>query len=97
MAYLWGIDLGGTKIEGAILDSSAPDRPVSRVRVPTESDKGYEHIRQQISRLLKMLAAESGMSLPDKIGMGTPGVIDRPHRPVEELEFTMPQWRAPAG
>jgi predicted NBD/HSP70 family sugar kinase len=78
MSHLWGIDLGGTKIEGAILNSSALDRPLCRVRVPTESEKGYEHIRKQIGRLIKTLAAESGFPLPSKIGMGTPGVID-PH------------------
>ncbi len=78
MSHLWGIDLGGTKIEGAILDSAALDRPLCRVRVPTESEQGYEHIRRQIGRLVKTLASESGLPLPTKIGMGTPGVID-PH------------------
>jgi predicted NBD/HSP70 family sugar kinase len=78
MAHFWGIDLGGTKIEGTILDSSALARPLCRVRVPTEADQGYEHIRKQIGRLMKMLAAESGLPLPTKIGMGTPGVLD-PH------------------
>jgi fructokinase len=76
MKHQWGIDLGGTKIEGTILDSAAQDRPICRVRVPTESEQGYEHIRQQIGRLVKMLAAESGLPLPTRIGMGTPGVID---------------------
>jgi predicted NBD/HSP70 family sugar kinase len=78
MSHLWGIDLGGTKIEGAILDSAALDRPLCRVRVPTEAGQGYEHIRKQIGRLVKTLAAESGVAMPTKIGMGTPGVID-PH------------------
>jgi predicted NBD/HSP70 family sugar kinase len=78
MSHLWGIDLGGTKIEGAILDSSRPSEPLCRVRVSTESEQGYEHIRKQIVRLVKTLAAESGLPMPTKIGMGTPGVID-PH------------------
>src|SRR5476649_135556 len=78
MEHLWGIDLGGTKIEGVILDPTALHRPVCRLRVPTESEKGYEHIRSQIAKLVKMLGAESGLSLPKRIGMGTPGVID-PH------------------
>jgi predicted NBD/HSP70 family sugar kinase len=78
MEHLWGIDLGGTKIEAAVLDPEAFDRPVCRMRVPTESEKGYNHIRGQISKLVKMVAAESGLPLPKRIGMGTPGVID-PH------------------
>jgi fructokinase len=78
MEHLWGIDLGGTKIEGVILDPAALDRPVCRLRVPTESGKGYDHIRAQIGKLVKMISSESGLPLPKRIGMGTPGVID-PH------------------
>ena len=76
MEHLWGIDLGGTKIEAAVLDSSALDRPICRMRVPTESDKGYDHIRKQIAKLARMVSEESGLPLPKRIGMGTPGVID---------------------
>jgi len=78
MEHLWGIDLGGTKIEGVIIDPAALERPVCRLRVPTESEKGYEHIRAQIGRLIKMISSESGLPLPKRIGMGTPGAID-PH------------------
>jgi predicted NBD/HSP70 family sugar kinase len=76
MSYLWGVDLGGTKIEAAILDPSALDRPVCRMRIATESAEGYDHVRSQIAKLMKMIAAESGLPLPASIGMGTPGVID---------------------
>jgi len=76
MSHLWGIDLGGTKIEGVVLDPSAPDSPLCRLRVPTESDKGYVHIRGQIKLLCKMISEKSGLPLPEKIGMGTPGVLD---------------------
>jgi fructokinase len=76
MAHLWGIDLGGTKIEGVILDPNAPERPVCRLRIPTESNRGYAHIRAQISKVCKMMEAETGLPLPKKIGMGTPGVAD---------------------
>jgi len=76
MQHLWGIDLGGTKIEGVIIDPAAPDRPICRLRVPTESAQGYAHIRGQIAKLVKMISTESGLPLPKRIGMGTPGVID---------------------
>jgi fructokinase len=78
MQHLWGIDLGGTKIEAVVLDPGALDRPVCRLRVPTESAKGYDHVRGQIGKLVKMVCAESGLPLPKQIGMGTPGVIDPP-------------------
>jgi len=76
MAHLWGIDLGGTKIEGVVLDPAHPDKPLCRLRVPTESEKGYAHIRGQISLLCKMISEKSGSPLPERIGMGTPGVLD---------------------
>lgn len=76
MAHLWGIDLGGTKIEGAILDPADPEHPICRLRVPTEADKGYEHVLGQILKVCDMIQAETGLPLPERIGMGTPGIID---------------------
>lgn len=76
MSHVWGIDLGGTKIEGVILNPSAPDKPICRLRVQTEAEKGYEHICQQIALLCKMMAEKTGLPLPERIGMGTPGVLD---------------------
>jgi|GEM_PF-4248174 len=43
-SLLWGIDVGGTKIEGVIIDSSQQNRALHRLRVPTESPQGPEHI-----------------------------------------------------
>ena len=40
---LYGIDLGGTKIEGAVIDPGKPDQALCRLRVPTEAAKGYRH------------------------------------------------------
>jgi predicted NBD/HSP70 family sugar kinase len=76
MAHLWGIDLGGTKIEGVVLDPATPEKPLCRRRLPTDSDRGYAHIRAQIAAVCRLLAEETGLPLPDKIGMGTPGVTD---------------------
>jgi len=76
MAYSWGIDLGGTKIEGVVLDPSQPDKPLCRLRVPTEAEKGYGHILSQINRLCAAIRGETGLPLPAQIGMGTPGVLD---------------------
>ncbi|MBL7699564.1 MAG: ROK family protein [Chitinophagaceae bacterium] len=72
---LWGIDLGGTKIEGVILRSIHDSTPLVRKRVQTESSKGYEHTLSQIATLVEMMKAESGIT-PKSIGFGTPGVID---------------------
>ena len=66
-----GIDLGGTKIEGVVLDGDL--RPVFRQRIATESAGGYEHILRRITSLadvLRRAAPECVM-----IGIGTPGSI----------------------
>jgi len=73
---LWGIDLGGTKIEGAIIDPANPDRALHRLRVPTESQHGYDHILGQISKLIASLEETSGLKRPAMIGIGTPGAIE---------------------
>ena len=75
MGPIWGIDLGGTKIEGVVLEDSQSLNVLKRFRLPTEAHKGYEHIVAQIGKLVEVLSVEIGMR-PTKIGMATPGVID---------------------
>lgn len=75
MKYLWGIDLGGTKIEGIILKPSEKPVTVCRLRIPSEAEKGYAHVTGQIVKLINMMKAESGLK-PERLGMGTPGILD---------------------
>jgi N-acetylglucosamine kinase len=70
----WGIDLGGTKIEGVILDPCNPSQALHRLRVPTEASQGYDHILSQIALLVNRLGEASGLPRPARIGVGTPGV-----------------------
>ena len=72
---IWGIDLGGTKIEGVILPSTSDPQPLLRTRIDTEAHKGYHHIVHQIRKLVTTMEDSSGMK-PVKIGIGTPGVLD---------------------
>ncbi len=72
MDLKWGIDLGGTKIECAVLRG---EEAVVRRRIPTEAAQGYDHIVAQIARLIDEAASEAG-SRPEKIGVGTPGSAD---------------------
>jgi len=74
--YLWGVDLGGTKIEGAIVDIAQAGRALWRVRVPTESQSGYDHVLVQTGKLIEELEAASGLPRPDVIGFGTPGTVE---------------------
>ncbi|WP_420580433.1 ROK family protein [Reichenbachiella sp.] len=73
----WGIDLGGTKIEGIIIDPSAENKIIARIRIPTEGDRGYHHVLFQIKKLIEKLISESGQK-PSQIGIGTPGSIYPP-------------------
>ncbi|MBM3162740.1 MAG: ROK family protein [Chlorobi bacterium] len=70
----WGIDLGGTKIEGVILDETA--RPLLRHRIATGQEHGYEHVLMQITGLVETMAGKSGLDRPRTIGIGTPGRAD---------------------
>ena len=72
---LWGIDLGGTKIEGVIMPSRDDTSPIIRQRLPTEGDQGYEHILGQIQKLVTQMEEESGLK-PSFLGVGAPGVLD---------------------
>ncbi len=71
---LWGIDLGGTKIEGAILDPWNPSQALHRLRVPTEASKGYDHLLRQFSLTVSRLCEASGLPRPARIGVGSPGI-----------------------
>ncbi len=72
---LFGIDLGGTKIEAVAMTPTGA--VLSRPRVPTEREKGYNHIVGQIKKALDQVSAEVGIK-PQKVGIGTPGAIDPP-------------------
>lgn len=71
---LWGLDLGGTKVEGVILKSARQPEVIFRDRVPTEANKGYEHILEQVKKLVNMMERKAGYK-PEKMGIGTPGVL----------------------
>ncbi len=69
---LWGIDLGGTKIEGVILASAQQPQVLFRHRVPTEASQGYDHILAQLATLVQHMEAAAGYRA-HKVGIGTPG------------------------
>jgi fructokinase len=66
------MDLGGTKIEGIVLDEKGNE--IFRKRIPTERDKGYPHIIRNITSLYAELAKHTA-GKPHTFGIGTPGAI----------------------
>ncbi|RZP21528.1 MAG: ROK family protein [Burkholderiaceae bacterium] len=69
--YRLGIDLGGTKIECAILEPNG--RVLVRERVPTEAEKGLAHILGNIKKIIDKV--KTCVSSAFSIGIGTPGSI----------------------
>ncbi len=72
---LWGIDLGGTKIECAVLESAENPKVIARMRHDTEADRGYDHILTRIKLLIEKVSNEVGIK-PETVGFSTPGAID---------------------
>ncbi len=75
MGPIWGIDLGGTKIEGVVVEDLERGKVLRRMRLPTEREKGYVHILRQIYKLVETLTAEVSIK-PSRIGICTPGTLD---------------------
>ncbi|MEM8525080.1 MAG: ROK family protein [Bacteroidota bacterium] len=84
---LWGIDLGGTKIEGVVLKNGNSLETLARPRVPTEANQGYKHIVNQIVHLVEKMKAETGLQ-PKSIGFGTPGSLDPATRTMKNSNTT---------
>ncbi len=66
-----GIDLGGTKTEGIVLD--AHRNVLARERRPTPQARGYEAILENIRALVLDLERTAGASC--RVGIGTPGAL----------------------
>jgi len=66
-----GIDLGGTKIEGILTDENY--KTITRKRIPTNQEEGYNSILESIKNLILELVQESN----DKVSIGvcTPGAL----------------------
>ena len=67
-----GIDLGGTKIEGVVLDASGKE--TFRRRIDTQQENGYRHILGRIKQLQDELVGQI-KGQPNTFGIGTPGAI----------------------
>jgi len=67
-----GIDLGGTKIEGILLDERY--NTIQRKRIETHQENGYDSIVKSIISLVNELKEKTSEEIT--VGMCTPGVID---------------------
>ena len=73
MALRFGIDLGGTKTEGVILD--ADGRELSRERLPTDASS-VGTVLDGVARIYRLLS-EHASAGPHALGIGTPGAVSK--------------------
>jgi glucokinase len=68
-----GLDVGGTKVLGEVLDTGAPAAVLHERRVPTPL--GGEGLADVLGELAESLVADAGPV--DAVGVGVPGLVDR--------------------
>ncbi len=86
-----GIDLGGTKIQTAIVDSTG--KVLGESRGPTPTSGGPEGVAEAMAQALREAAAEAGVK-PDAlegVGVGSPGDADEKTGVVSSAK-NLPDW-----
>lgn len=99
--FVIGIDLGGTKISGALADLDG--KVLSQKTVPTNAKEGEEAVMERIVSIISDVLAESGKANNEvkAIGIGIPGPIDAkrgliletPNLPFKNFDLVSPLMR----
>ncbi|MFN4258891.1 MAG: ROK family protein [Gemmataceae bacterium] len=81
-AHWIGVDLGGTKVLAGLFDDDL--KVLSRCKLPTEPEKGEDHIFGQIRSATEGVLSQSGVAADQVrgLGLGIPGQIDPIHHVV---------------
>jgi glucokinase len=82
-----GVDLGGTKLYLAVVDSEAHIR--EEIRLPTPVEQGGDAILELLSAELEKLIARHPVT---SIGIGTPGLVDFPSGTILGCTPNLPGW-----
>lgn len=90
--YALAVDVGGTKVEAALVDDTGAVLPESRHRAPTGADATSEQLVESVTRVIGKARA----SLPDDgevvgVGIGSAGPITVASGAVSPLN--LPAWR----
>lgn len=74
--YVIGIDLGGTKISGALADVDGTI--ISQYTIPTDAHEGEEKVLERIINVIKQVLNDSNKNSDEvkAIGIGSPGPLD---------------------
>ena len=78
MAIYGGIDLGGTKIQAAVVDEADDHKVLGHKRDQTPLKGGPKAIAARMAEVLKEALEEAGLSTSDLagVGVGSPGSVD---------------------
>ncbi len=71
--WAFGVDLGGTKVEVAVVDAQGAIR--QRLKEPTDVKGGPDGITAQIARMIRQLREQGPSSPPAGVGVGVAGQI----------------------
>lgn len=74
-----GIDLGGTNIQAAVVDST--HRVLARAKLKTKAGEGNNAVTQRIAQVVEEAARDAGLTLKKigGVGIGAPGASDIEH------------------
>ncbi len=86
-----GVDLGGTKVQAAVI--GARGTVVGEAREPTPTSGGPEAVTEAIARAVREAAGAAGVETPAlvAIGVGSPGYVDEDAGTVA-LARNLPDW-----
>ena len=86
-----GIDLGGTKIQAAVVD--AENRVLGEAREPTPTSGGPADVADAMAKALRAAADEAGVEPAslDGVGIGSPGAVDAAAGTVSDAG-NLPGW-----
>lgn len=96
--YVIGIDLGGTKINGALADLEG--KVLSQYIIPTNATEGEEAVLGRIISVIDKVIQDAGKGIEEikAIGIGSPGpldskkgmIIETPNLPFENFQLVKP-------
>lgn len=91
MAIALALDLGGTKVESALIDSEGQILPGSRARRPTGRDSATENLEDAVAAVLNDSLKSAQSIRIDGVGIGAAGPVDLDNGTVSPLN--LPAWR----
>lgn len=95
MGYAIGVDIGGTKVQFAVIDRGG--EIINRHRVPTEAHKGPEQLMHKVLLGIDMMMKSAGAEGEVQgIGIGSAGQIDFREGTVLYAGDTLPDWTGTA-